>query len=1027
MDGNITNEGIGGIAVTDGAQVTGGIQNTSSGNVTVTNATVGAIENIGTGKAEISRSTIQGSVTGGENATTNVVGSTVEGYDNQGSNQYVTYVNSVDGNQDSIVNEGAEGKAAMIDGNYYDTLKDAVEAAQSGDTIYLVANAEVTNNIASPVGRGNAVISLPNNVTLDGGGYSIIAADDWISGTGEEEDTQYQNSVVGIANTSGAVIRNVTIIGNASTKHGINAWGNNGNSSLTVENVTIQDCGNAGMVINGADVTAKNIHTEGNAWGGVNVDDNADSRLTLTGGSFGEDIQIWSEQTGNDADSNISVTVDDLDTVTGVKANGETFTYYTDDVSKLDMDAYVGDTVYESFEDALESIAATGGTVGLLRDTSIDQADITITGDVTITGTGTIIATVAGSTSQEAGNVAFDINGDGSLTLDGEGLEMIVQGFKTVEGNNNGTAFELVSGTELTVQNGAQLTLKDLERGVTMPGSPLPAGGTVTVDNAVLDVDNIDGNFSNGGNFVFENNAQVTIDNCGSFGISANNLTVDNADLTINNAGISAIYATKNTSAGANDVGTFQVINGGTVTVTNSGSQLHFASQWSEAEAPIELGQKLGPVSLTVDEDSSITLTNNVDKNGNANNAIHAGGYTTLTLEGDITGTVILDEEIPAGMVRIVFVSYGGEIYDVQTVAVAGGQATFKEPDGSPSRNGYRFRGWNYSTATVTNGATNNTKVLTVIDGTEEYTFSADWRRNSTSSSGSGGGSSSSGTYDVEKESTANGSFSVSDSRADRYDTVTITARPDDGYVVDEVIVTDEDGNEITVRDGDDENEFTFRMPRGDVHVKVTFEAEGTEDQEQEEEEITETPVTMLPFTDVTDNDWFKGAVEYVYENGLMSGISSNQFGPSMNTTRGMIVTILYRLEGSPTGAGRAPFADVAADAYYADAVAWASVNNIVSGYDALTFGPEDNITREQMASILYRYAAYKGLDMTTSGSLAAFTDNASVSGWANTAAVWAVDNGILSGRGNNTLAPQENATRAEVASIFMRYCENLM
>ena len=310
-----------------------------------------------------------------------------------------------------------------------------------------------------------------------------------------------------------------------------------------------------------------------------------------------------------------------------------------------------------------------------------------------------------------------------------------------------------------------------------------------------------------------------------------------------------------------------------------------------------------------------------------------------------------------------------------------------------------------------------------------DHTIEVSFRRTSTAtgsgSGGSGGGSSSSTTYDVDRVSTDNGSFSLSDSSASRNETITITARPDDGYVVDEVIVTDEDGNEITVRDGDDENEFTFRMPRGDVSVEVTFREDETA--AEDEEEITETPVTALPFIDVTDNDWFKEAVEYVYERGLMNGISSNQFGPSMNTTRGMIVTILYRLEGSPTGAGRAPFADVAADAYYADAVAWASVNNIASGYDALTFGPENNITREELASILYRYAMYKGMNTAASGNLTGFLDNGSVSGWANTAMSWAVDNGILSGRGNNMLAPQENATRAEVASILMRYCENLM
>ena len=121
-----------------------------------------------------------------------------------------------------------------------------------------------------------------------------------------------------------------------------------------------------------------------------------------------------------------------------------------------------------------------------------------------------------------------------------------------------------------------------------------------------------------------------------------------------------------------------------------------------------------------------------------------------------------------------------------------------------------------------------------------------------------------------------------------------------------------------------------------------------------------------------------------------------------------------------------APFLDVTADQYYAPAVAWASSNGIVSGYDAQTFGPNDNITREQMASILQRYAQYKGLDVTASGNLSAFIDAANVSGWATDSVSWAVDQGLISGRGDGILAPQANATRAEVASILMRYSQML-
>ena len=208
-------------------------------------------------------------------------------------------------------------------------------------------------------------------------------------------------------------------------------------------------------------------------------------------------------------------------------------------------------------------------------------------------------------------------------------------------------------------------------------------------------------------------------------------------------------------------------------------------------------------------------------------------------------------------------------------------------------------------------------------------------------------------------------------------------------------------------------------MPSSRVTIDVEFvESETTEEVTEPSEETT------MPFTDVDENDWFYDAVKYAYENELMSGTALDTFSPDTNTTRGMIVSILYRLEGSPAITERAAFTDVESGQYYADAVAWAAANGIVSGYDAFTFGPNDNITREQMASILYRYAQYKGIDTSAAGNLAAFSDNASISAYARTAISWAVGEGLVSGMGDGTLAPQGQATRAQVASILMRFAQ---
>lgn len=181
----------------------------------------------------------------------------------------------------------------------------------------------------------------------------------------------------------------------------------------------------------------------------------------------------------------------------------------------------------------------------------------------------------------------------------------------------------------------------------------------------------------------------------------------------------------------------------------------------------------------------------------------------------------------------------------------------------------------------------------------------------------------------------------------------------------------------------------------------------------------------QLSYTDVDKDDWFYEAVDYVTANGIMNGTSKTTFAPALNTTRGMIVTMLYRMEGQPTVTGGVPFTDVAADQYYADAVAWAAANGIVNGTSKTTFAPDQDVTREQLVAILYRYAQYKGYDVTMSGSLAAYQDAASVSTYAVPAMQWAVGAGLINGIGND-LAPQGDATRAQVATMLMRFAEKV-
>lgn len=183
---------------------------------------------------------------------------------------------------------------------------------------------------------------------------------------------------------------------------------------------------------------------------------------------------------------------------------------------------------------------------------------------------------------------------------------------------------------------------------------------------------------------------------------------------------------------------------------------------------------------------------------------------------------------------------------------------------------------------------------------------------------------------------------------------------------------------------------------------------------------------TTIQFTDVNENDWYYDAVKYVYANGLMSGVSDTTFAPNANTTRGMIVTVLYRMENQPNVTIDNSFNDVKSTDYYGNAIYWAKQNNIVSGYNSTTFAPNDNITREQMAAILYRYAAYKGYSVDKTSDLSNFNDTSNISNYALTPIKWAVSSGLISGMGDGTISPLGNASRAQIATILMRFIENL-
>ena len=235
---------------------------------------------------------------------------------------------------------------------------------------------------------------------------------------------------------------------------------------------------------------------------------------------------------------------------------------------------------------------------------------------------------------------------------------------------------------------------------------------------------------------------------------------------------------------------------------------------------------------------------------------------------------------------------------------------------------------------------------------------------------------------------------------------VALTVTPDEGFALASLAVTDFFGNQVDISRNSD-GTYSFVMPASQVTVSAVFAP------------------AQLPFTDVTEANWYYDEVYYVWANGLMQGTSATTFGPNVDTTRAMVVTILWRLEGEPASGYDMDYSDVAGGAWYAGAVRWATEHGIVNGSEG-QFYPGGTVTREQLAAMLYRYAQYKGYDLTAGGDLSGFADADAVSGWAETSLAWAVGQGLLQGS-DSQVDPQGSAIRAQTAAILMRFCENML
>ncbi len=846
-----------------------------------------------------------------------------------------------------LTNPSKDDTALQMAGSCVVTIEDGAQI--TGGTAIEVRAGKLTVNGGTITGTGDSTTSDPNGNGTSTKGAGIAVA---------QHTTKQPIDVV---------VNGGTITGHT----GFYVANPQKNAEVSEVNATI----------NGGDFVT--TAPDGNA---VVRDENAGGAdVAVTGGSFTGKVDQSLLGEGFEAvpDANGKLTV-------AVSANAEA-TWYQNGVKKAG-----------ALDAAIKALQGQGGTIEVLKDAKITDANYTLTGNIVLQKSASAAAAPKIDVTVAAGEKtrAFIVMPGAGLTLDG--VEMTVNGTKNAdsEKNNDGTGIDLynsekaeIGGAILTLKNGAVLNLTNLERATIASCS-----GKVVNDSIVslepgtaFNISNIDGNGANGGNWTIDN-ATLDMDNIGSFGLSAQSVTVTNkGKVNVSNVGIAGMSA--------KDIA---IEKGSQVSITESGYKLPYVG-WKGAETKDVMTLK-DDGSFVLDKKSKLELTDNIGKDNKDVNTFGPGNGT-VKMSGEFIGEVNVPE--PAkNEVRITY-TVDGDVYSSFIVKKDADAATisFKEP-AKPSVSGYTFNGWKYGKSNVK--VKNGVVTLTLTKNVNTYTFSADLSKNTIQEP----------EYQVNVAATNNGTVTVSPKKAEYRERVTITVKPNKGYVVDEVVVTDKDGDEVTVTKKADDK-YTFTMPKSKVKVKVTFKAENAEPVKPEQP-------SGMPFVDVVKGAWYYPAVEYVYNNNLMNGTNGGMtFEPNVDLNRAMMAAVLYNMEGQPACNKRGLFSDVADGRWYTNAINWAASNNIVSGMPDGSYAPNQALTREQMASILYRYAEYKGIDVNTRVDLSKFTDGATTSSWAQGVVQWAVAEKLINGNGNE-LQPKGTASRAQVATVLMNFCENV-
>ena len=816
---------------------------------------------------------------------------------------------------------------------------------------------------------------------------------------------------IGIYTSGSVTIEDGTVIATgesaAAASYGIDAVG-----TVTIENGTVNaTSGKAGgnsvgiytlnsVTINGGDVTATAGDAVGSSYGintaniSTSIIVNGGTVTATSGEAYGDSCAIFAESQINADDASSSVTING-GTVTARAGNAVGRGWYSCGI-KIEGFLTITDGTVIAVAGDVVGTGTNKASIGIFsfKNVTISGGDVTGIG-----GTGELswgiacndILTIEGSTVVGEGGPLAGTNIQYSAGVNGMGKVEISGGTVTGTGGDTeaGDSFGICTG-DTTSYNVVTVSIKDAT--VTATGGTATNGKSsgISATNTRADVE-----------VTIENAAVTTTGGAaeqGSYGILAET-TGTAVDVTIN--GNSVVRANM---TGEEDVDG-EPISGETIKQENS---IVFENGEGTVYGDVTLQENLtvgANESLTIPQGATLTIPSGVTVNNSG----------VITNEGTIDNQGTLTIEPGGNLAGNGNVTGNQATYKVTGVTLnrsnlsltAGGTAWLRaavQPDNAANKN-VTWRSSDTSVATVDqNGVVTavapGTAVITATtqDGNHTAACAVTVRPDIPPANPN---------YRITVEATQGGTVTADPTAAKAGTTVTLTPVPDRGYQVGTVAVTDRFGDPVAVTEQAD-GTYTFVMPNGQVTVTVTF---------------AEAP---LPFPDVTEGDWFYDAVRYAYETGLMDGVGDNLFAPNSQTTRAQLVTILYRLEGEPEVSGTSGFTDVEADTWYTDAVVWAAENGIVNGVSETEFAPGKDITREQLATILFRYAEAKGYDVSARADLSAYTDADQIQSYAAESVAWAVAEGLIQGFEDNTLRPAGNATRAQIATILMRFCEGV-